>query len=513
MTTIVEKNLTELNEITAKLFTTLEESEFFGELAQFIGKSIACDKYSVYVVNENSDIRQIILDNKKSTKNISLNKSDSYLQHVVKTKRPYFSNNISRDPLFHGLNLKVDSLLILPIIFEGVIISIMTFSGKEADFSVNDLTLSLDILTKLERPISNMKMYITAQNLNVALLKRIEEAEQALAQKDNKSDISNNFILQEENFIYKNPKMKEIVEYSEKISSTDVSIHLLGPSGSGKESLAKKIHLSGSKAKGPFITFDCSDIGVQQLDEEIFGKVESSEQGPIEKLGLLELADNGTLLLKNVDSIKFPIQTKLAEFIKNKRGMRSNVHTTFKSDVRIISTSKKDLEKMVLEGTYREDLYYLFSTVSIRIPELKQRPEDIEALANYFLNADKPVEKHKSLTPCLIRALKEHSWEGNIRELKSVIEKAYYKSNSIVVDKEQLPLSVIVQPTVEVKEEENLLSAYSGMTLGDLERVYICNTLGQLDGNKTKTAKVLGITVKTLYNKLHSYGMIAPKQE
>lgn len=404
-TTLVEKKLTNLSEITAKLFATLDEGEFFGELAKFIGKSIGCDKHSVYVLGENSDIRQVILDNKNNPKVIDLNKSSAHLQHVVKTKRPYFSNNISRDPLFHGLNLSQESLFILPIIFDGVIISIMTFSGNKQDFSVNDMTLVLDILLKLQRPISNMKMYITAQNLNVALLRRIEEAEEALAKKDNNSELSNNFILQKENFIYKSSKMKEIVDYCEKISSSDVSIHLNGASGTGKESLAKKIHLEASKSKGPFITFDCADIGIQQLDEEIFGKA-SSIQGEPEKMGLLELADKGTLLLKNVDSIKFPIQTKLAEFIKNKRGMRSNAHTTFKSDVRIISTSKIDLEKMVLEGTYREDLYYLFSTVSIRVPGLKERHEDIEVLANYFLNKDKPVEKQKVFITMFNKSIK-----------------------------------------------------------------------------------------------------------
>ena len=376
ITNLVEKNSTELNEIAAKLFATLDECEFFGTLAKYLSSSLDTNHTNVFIFDENSNLKQIMSQNKRVSKKVNPGKEISHLLHVVKTKRPYFSNNISRDPLFHGVSLNEEAILILPIVFEGVIISLMTFSGENKIFSVNDLTLALEILSNLEKPISNMKMFLTAQNLNAALLKRIQEAEQALANKDGNLDISKNFILSEEPFIVKSSKLRELVSYSDKLSSSDVSVLLQGKSGAGKEALAKRIHLNGPRAKAPFLIIDCASMESSKLDEEIFGKL-SSNLIDIENVGMLELANKGTLLLKNVDKLSFPLQTKIAEFIKNKRAVRANSHQVFKSDVRIISTSKNDLEKMVLEGTYREDLYYLLSTVALQIPELKERLEDI----------------------------------------------------------------------------------------------------------------------------------------
>ena len=201
-------------------------------------------------------------------------------------------------------------------------------------------------------------------------------------------------------------------------------------------------------------------------------------------------------------------------FIQDKLAFRVGGQVPYKADVRIISSTRRDLTAMVSDGLFREDLFYSLSTIKINVPSLKNRKEDVIELAMFFLNHKRKVEEQKSFSPGALKALEEYTWPGNVRELQNVVERAYILSDNRIVEKDHLSeqVTTIQIPQEEVDETEAELYKFSQMTLDELERRHICMTLDHLSGNKTKTAKVLGITVKTLYNKLHSYGLIEAKE-
>jgi Nif-specific regulatory protein len=231
-------------------------------------------------------------------------------------------------------------------------------------------------------------------------------------------------------------------------------------------------------------------------------------------MGMLEVANFGTLFINSTESMPASIQNKLMQYISSKMGIKSGSQSFFKSDVRIISASTKDLMDLVKVSAFREDLYFALSTVVLKAPALRERKEDIEILANFFLNQNKAPAAQKSFSTGAIKALTEYSWTGNVRELQNVVERAFILAEGMIIEKLHLDQNIqnaealpVVEKIAPVKVVE-----FVHVTLEELEKGHIMSTLENLSGNKTKTAKVLGITVKTLYNKLHSYGVEFDKE-
>ena len=270
--------------------------------------------------------------------------------------------------------------------------------------------------------------------------------------------------------------------------------------------IARRIHCRSHRRDRAFVTVDCSTMNEQAFDREMFG-LESS-------LGMLEVANYGTLFINSIEKMTPAIQNKLIQFINNKMGVKASGNGFFKSDVRLISASTKDLMELVRDGKFREDLYFALSTIVLKAPALRERKEDIEIMANYFLNQNKSKEQQKSFSPSAIKALSEFHWSGNVRELQNVVERAFILAEGSFIEK--LHLDYNIQSAAEIISAPALVSTkpveFSHITLEELEKRHIMGTLENLGGNKTKTAKVLGITVKTLYNKLHSYGVEFDKE-
>jgi DNA-binding NtrC family response regulator len=195
-------------------------------------------------------------------------------------------------------------------------------------------------------------------------------------------------------------------------------------------------------------------------------------------------------------------------------GIKAGSQAFFKSDVRIVSASTKDLMDLVRANAFREDLYFALSTVVLKAPALRERKEDIEILANFFLNQNKVPAAQKSFSPGAIKSLAEYSWSGNVRELQNVVERAFVLAEGMIIEKLHLDQNIQNAENLPVVEKAAPMKAveFTHVTLEELEKGHIMCTLENLGGNKTKTAKVLGITVKTLYNKLHSYGVEFDKE-
>ena len=239
---------------------------------------------------------------------------------------------------------------------------------------------------------------------------------------------------------------------------------------------------------------DCSSSDQDYIQSCLFGN-------GVDKKGLIEEIEEGTILIKKIENLSIITQSKLLGFIKSKKGRK----------IRFLSTSVSPVEVKVEEGEFREDLFYCLNTIEIKVPSLKERDGDIELLVNHYLNQGKDLSLQKSFSPGAMRCLVEYTWPGNILELQSIVERSYILADGLIVEKSHLA-DCVHQDKKEEEVEEPKMYEFIEMPLGELERFHICRTLEHLDGNKTKTAKILGITVKTLYNKLHSYGMIAEKE-
>jgi len=503
----IELNQDASSEASKTLFT-LDREVFFIELSKIMKELLAEKNVLIYeALDEGAS--KLVANSGKIQKNAPiLEKGNGLSGYVIRTKRAYYSNNVSRDPLLATIKYPENIVceLCVPVEIGGSVFATVNIqsSNSERKFSQEDVSKVTDILKKFERPITNMKMYLSAKQLNETLLKKIEKKEEELERKLNSTKTSMRRI-EEKEMIGKSEVIRKMLELVNKIADANSNILIEGASGTGKELVAQKIHLKSKRADGPYVVVNCGAIPETLIESELFGHEKGSFTGAIaEKQGLVEMANGGTLFLDEVGELSPNMQTKLLRFLQEGEAYRVGSSTPYNVNVRVISATNRDLKKEVEEGRIREDLFYRLNTIKVNVPALRERGEDIKILAEYFLNFQKEPMEHKTLTVSAINVLMNYSWPGNIRELQNVMERAYILSDGRFIDETHLP-----DCSCQIIEEEGPAEdLWQEMTLELLEKKHIIRTLEHLSGNKTKTAKTLGITVKTLYNKLHSYGMI-----
>jgi len=288
-----------------------------------------------------------------------------------------------------------------------------------------------------------------------------------------------------------------------RVAETDSTVLIQGESGTGKELIARAIHANSTRSSGPFVGIDTGSLAETLLESELFGHERGSFTGAIAtKKGLLEQAHLGTCFLDEIADLSPVMQSKLLRSLQEREIRRVGSETPRAIDVRIIAASKKDLKPLVAAGTFREDLYYRLEVVTIALPPLRNRIEDIPLLSRYFVdkfgrNKDKPVTGISQETiPLLTRYL----WPGNVRELEHVIERAIALTPHPIITPEDLPESI---RTISVQEQARALG---WETLQDMEMKYILRVLEAHNHDHSQTATILGIHRKTLLRKLRQYG-------
>jgi transcriptional regulator with PAS, ATPase and Fis domain len=289
-----------------------------------------------------------------------------------------------------------------------------------------------------------------------------------------------------------------------RVAQTDSTVLLQGESGTGKELIARAIHVSGPRSSGPFVTVDGGALADSLLESELFGHERGSFTGAVSsRKGLLEKAHSGTCFLDEVADLSPALQAKLLRVIQEKEIRRVGSSASTSLDVRIIAASKLPLEPLVRAGTFREDLYYRMNVVTIDIPPLRERPEDIPALAQRFLNLYGAIKipSVKEISSEAMELLSRYWWPGNVRELEHAIERAVALSPHAVIYPEDLP------PVVKNAAPESLARAQGWVTLENLERDHILRVLDSHRHDVGRSAVILGIHRKTLLRKLRQYGM------
>jgi DNA-binding NtrC family response regulator len=311
-------------------------------------------------------------------------------------------------------------------------------------------------------------------------------------------------IVEQKSIIFKSDVMTQLMKMIERVATSNANILVLGESGTGKELIAKAIHEKSTRKSKPFVAINCGALRETLLESELFGHEKGSFTGAYQKkMGLAEAANGGTLFLDEIGELSQAIQAKLLRFIQEGECYRVGGKDPIQVDIRLICATNRDLEKEVQIGNFREDLFYRINTIVASVPPLRRRKEDIPSLINHFLSSNDHayLNRGRQMDAEAMQSMTNYDWPGNIRELQNVCERLQILCEGHTIMINDIPENIRNPETKDETAEYD-----PTITLSELEKRYILKALVHFDGNKTQAANALGITIKTLYNKLHEYG-------
>ncbi len=311
--------------------------------------------------------------------------------------------------------------------------------------------------------------------------------------------------------IHKDPRMAKVLSLADQVAPSDASILITGSSGTGKEMLARYIHTNSKRNGGPFVAVNCAAIPENLLESELFGHEKGAFTGAVaRRLGKFEEANGGTLLLDEISEMDPRLQAKLLRALQEREIDRVGGKSPVKVNVRIVATSNRNMDEAVAKGEFREDLFFRLNVMTLHIPSLSERPEDVPILADYFVRkyAEANGVDLRPINREAMAILQEHEWPGNVRELENTMHRAILLTTSSEITKEVIMLTdssvdqAPTPPNIYDGESTNLV----GRTVAEVERDLIIDTLTHCLGNRTHAANILGISIRTLRNKLKLYG-------
>lgn len=328
----------------------------------------------------------------------------------------------------------------------------------------------------------------------VTLAKRVLQLEKQLAEKHSFKSI-----------IGKSKAIQSAIEAAGKVAGTDATVLLTGETGTGKEVFAQAIHNGSARSKYHFIAINCSAFSKELLENELFGHKAGAFTGATkETKGIFEEANNGTVFLDEIGEMPSDLQAKLLRVLEAGEFLKVGDNKPTKINVRIIAATNRDLQQEVEKNNFREDLYYRIAVFHIGLPALRDRITDIEDLAGHFLKVfnSKTGKKITSISPDYLTALQQHSWKGNIRELRNIIERSV-----ILTDSDELTMQSLPSELQHNNTGDSKVKTLSAFDLASAEKIHILKVLNHTKGNKTETARLLNIALTTLYRKLAEYGV------
>lgn len=376
----------------------------------------------------------------------------------------------------------------IPVIIMTAYSSIETAVGALKNGAYDYLTKPLDF-EKLKMIIKRATDHFELKEENRLLKQNLEEQ------------------FDRQNIIGRSPVMMKLLETVALVAQSEATVLITGESGTGKELIAGATHYNSPRKDAPFIKINCAAVTESLLESELFGHEKGSFTGASrQKEGKFVQANGGSLFLDEVSEMPLPMQVKLLRVLQERELTRVGGEEVVKVDVRVIVATNKKLTDLISKGAFREDLYYRLNVVDLYIPPLRERGDDIPLIAQRFVEsfAKKNRKDVTGLTPAAMDLLIRYRWPGNVRELMNSIERAVVLSRSENLDVDDF---MSIKPEVDKEEASNVNIGFSGdMKLEDVERSAILKTLEAADGNKSETARRLGITRKTLHKKLKMYG-------
>ncbi len=306
------------------------------------------------------------------------------------------------------------------------------------------------------------------------------------------------------------PAFMRLIEIASTIAQSSASVLIQGESGTGKELVAKLIHQASGRINGPFVAVNCAALPGNLLESELFGHEKGAFTGAIgTKIGKFELANGGTILLDEISEMEPVLQAKLLRVLQEREVDRVGGSRPIPIDVRVVATTNRDIRQSVANGQFREDLFYRLNVIPLYMPPLRERKGDVRLLVEHFVRRFAGSDP-KKVTPELVARLEQYSWPGNIRELQNAAERAVLLSGNGPLSAEHFLLGSmsIAKPGSTTVIEDGELVLSPGMSVAEAEKRLIFETLRSTANNKTKAAELLGISIRTLRNKLHEYGVM-----
>jgi two-component system NtrC family response regulator len=318
--------------------------------------------------------------------------------------------------------------------------------------------------------------------------------------KDNKSRVMQQVVTKGfDQIIGKSPLILQAKKLAEKVALTDAAVLLTGETGTGKEVFASAIHEGSDRKKNNFVAINCSAFSKEILESELFGHKQGAFTGALrDKKGLIEEANGGTLFLDEIGEMPIELQAKLLRVLETREFIKMGETKVSKSDFRLIAATNRDLEDEIKQGNFREDLYFRLNVFEIRLPALRNRKEDLKALAKNFID----IFSHKlhlssvQVDPNYYKALDKNDWKGNIRELRNAVERSLILMEDNILDADSLP-----------HYSEKAVPESDSLSIRSLEKIHIQKVLQYTKGNKAEAARLLEIGIATLYRKLEEYGL------
>jgi transcriptional regulator with GAF, ATPase, and Fis domain len=464
--------------------------------------------------------------------------SRSIVLQAEKTGKPILTTNATMDPRFAGSEsvafMKLRAVLCLPMSVRGRSLGVLYLDNRfeEGVFQSLDLGLLEAFAAQAAIALENARLHQEnlhrqkelerakekVEELNKILKDQVRRQSAELAQvrqvlRDRHGDAPLGHPYPE--IVGRSRKMMELLRLLDRVVGTEVPVLIHGESGTGKELVARAVHFLGSRAKGPFVTENCSAIPESLLESELFGYVKGAFTGADkDKTGLLEQATNGTLFLDEIGDMTAEMQSKLLRVLEVGEVRPVGAKKVVPVDVRVVAASHRDLRRMVREGTFREDLFYRLAVITVEVPPLRERREDIPILVEHFLDlaAADTGGHRRQVTEEALQLLQSHDWPGNVRELRNEILRACALADRVIVPEVLSPelRSGSVRRLLPERLDDRPLKELVRDTVESVERKVIADTLGRTGWLKTEAARALGVSRPTLDAKIAQYGLDTP---
>ncbi|HEX3015344.1 MAG TPA: sigma-54 dependent transcriptional regulator [Desulfobacteria bacterium] len=414
-----------------------------------------------------------------------------------------------RSGLETALTLKPDAV-ILDLKMPGMDgLSVLSeLKAKEPDIMVIMITAHGSTASAVEAMKRGAYDYINKpfdiDELKLVVAKALEVGQLRSKVQTLESEISERYSFH--NIVGKSQAMQHIFDLVERVSDTTATVLIQGESGTGKELVARALHYAGERKHGPFIQVNCAALPENLLESELFGHERGAFTGAIaQRQGRFELAHGGTIFLDEIGEINPHIQVKLLRVLQERAFERVGGQHTLRVDVRVIAATNRDLTQEMREGRFREDLFYRLNVIPIRMPSLRERKEDIPLLVDHFLHKYDQKGRITGISPAALKALVNYAWPGNIRELENTIERMAIVSPGPVIEHADIPPELMERAVSGKKMIVTLPD--EGINLEELEQNLLAQALELAQGNKTKAARLLGLTRHTLLYRLEKYGL------
>ena len=475
-----------LLDIAQAINSILQKQPLLEKVMDIAVETIRADRGFLVLANENDGQLSVEI-----ARNISEGLADqiarpssSVVNKVFQENTPLLLLNAQSDPRFAGVKSiiiqKITSIACVPLILKGKPIGVIYLD------STTDRQLFTETTLAFLQAFANQAAIAIE---NARLIENLQFENKIL-----QDELQRTFGFPE--IIGTSPKMQAVFDIMRKILTSDISVLLQGESGTGKELVARAIHYNGHRKDKPFVAQFCGNLSENLLESELFGHKKGSFTGAIsEKRGLFEIADGGTFFLDEIADISPTIQAKLLRVLQEGSFRRVGDTVDRKVDVRIMSATNKDLNAEVKSGHFREDLFYRLNVITITMPPLRERRSDIPLLVDYFLKkiSEKSGQKPKRMTSEVVKVLTKYHWPGNVRELENTIERAVVLSTDNVIRLDDLLIPEADGSSLKPKN------------LKEQEKEIVLKTLEECEGNKTRTAEVLGVSLRWLHYKLSEW--------